>query len=43
MNKVLEVFLCMVIAMAYPKREKQSPFASYCLVNNKQFDSIIWG
>ena len=27
--------------MAYS--EKQSPFASYCLVNNKQFKSIIWG
>ena len=37
------MFKIVSYTMAYPKREKQSPFASYCLVNNKQFDSIVWG
>lgn len=26
--------------MAYT--EKSSPFASYCLVNNKEYSNIIW-
>ena len=29
--------------MACKSREKASPFASYALVNSKEFDSIIWG
>ena len=29
--------------MAYPKKEKASPFASWVLVNNKEYNAIIWG
>lgn len=29
--------------MAYLLQEKQSPFASWTLINNKEFNSIIWG
>jgi hypothetical protein len=29
--------------MADAKKEKVSPFASYCLVNNPEFNCIIWG
>jgi hypothetical protein len=29
--------------MADIKKEKVSPFASWALINCKQFDSIIWG
>jgi len=28
--------------MAHPKKEKASPFASWTLINNKEFDDIIW-
>lgn len=33
--------VCKIMASA--KKEKVSPFASWALINCREFDSIIWG